>query len=134
MFISHDISTVRSICDDTMVLYSGQKVEIGNQSSFSKLPFHPYTDMLISSVPEMRQGWLEQSTIRQKTAIITPRKGVTGLCSFLNVCTLAQEGLCNVKPPEAVCMSGGNEIYCHLPENILRDTQMETEALEGTIK
>ena len=134
MFISHYISTVRSICDDTMVLYSGQKVETGNQSSFSELPFHPYTDMLISSVPEMRQGWLEQTRTRQKTAIITPQKGAMGLCSFLNVCPVSQEGLCNVKPPEVVCMSGGSEIYCHLPENILRDIQMKSLAQEGATK
>ena len=134
MFISHDISTVRSICDDTMVLFSGHKVETGNQSSFSEPPFHPYTDMLISSVPELRQGWLEESRIHQQGSKLIPNQGTPELCSFLSVCPSAQEGLCNVRPPEAISMSGGSEIYCHLPEKFLRDIQMKSEAQEGTSK
>ena len=64
MFISHDISTVRSICDDVVVLYAGRKVESGARQTFSAPPFHPYTHLLISSVPEMRRGWLEETAVR----------------------------------------------------------------------
>lgn len=61
MFISHDISTVRAICDDILVLYSGTMVDMGRRDAFRAAPFHPYTDLLIGSVPEMRAGWLEES-------------------------------------------------------------------------
>ena len=65
LFISHDISTVRAICDDIVVLYAGRKVESGSRQTLAAPPFHPYTDLLISSVPELRRGWLEQTAVRQ---------------------------------------------------------------------
>ena len=60
VFISHDISTVRSFCDDILVLYKGEQVEYGARENFQEPPFHPYTELLISSVPEMKLGWLEE--------------------------------------------------------------------------
>ncbi len=59
LFISHDISTVRSLCDDVMVLYQGQCVESGPCREVLTTPQHDYTRRLIGSVPELRQGWLE---------------------------------------------------------------------------
>ncbi|WP_051283756.1 ABC transporter ATP-binding protein [Litchfieldella anticariensis] len=59
LFISHDISTVRALCDDVMVLYKGQCVESGDCASVIASPQHPYTQKLIGSVPELRRGWLE---------------------------------------------------------------------------
>ena len=59
LFISHDISTVRSLCDDVMVLYQGQCVESGPCRQVLNTPQHDYTRRLIGSVPELRQGWLE---------------------------------------------------------------------------
>src|SRR5271157_3994718 len=53
MFISHDLHTVRSVCDEVMVLYAGRAVEIGSRASVGALPRHPYADLLISSVPEL---------------------------------------------------------------------------------
>lgn len=131
MFISHDISTVRSICDDTLVLFSGHKVETGTQSSFAEPPFHPYTDMLISSVPEMRQGWLEETRVRGQMVDISDDQGADNLCSFLNFCPVAEASLCNVKPPEAHYLSGGNEILCHLPEKVLHELQSQESSQEG---
>ncbi len=59
LFISHDISTVRSLCDDVMVLYQGECVEFGPCSTVLNHPQHDYTRKLIGSVPELQPGWLE---------------------------------------------------------------------------
>ncbi|GHC23876.1 ABC transporter ATP-binding protein [Kushneria pakistanensis] len=68
LFISHDISTVRSLCDDVMVLYQGQCVESGPCRQVLDTPQHDYTRRLIGSVPELRQGWLESRPPRSETA------------------------------------------------------------------
>ena len=59
VFISHDLSTVASFADEIVVLYAGRVVERGPTMDVLSPPFHPYTRLLLSSVPEIRQGWLE---------------------------------------------------------------------------
>ena len=61
VFISHDLSTVASFADEIVVLYAGRVVEQGPTDEVLTPPFHPYTRLLISSVPEMRLGWLEET-------------------------------------------------------------------------
>lgn len=61
VFISHDLSTVASLAGDIVVMNSGQIVEKGPTRQILKQPQHPYTKLLISSVPEMRLGWLEDT-------------------------------------------------------------------------
>ncbi|RMQ42178.1 Peptide ABC transporter, ATP-binding protein [Pseudomonas cichorii] len=114
LFISHDISTVRALCDDIVVMYSGHKVEEGSCESFSKAPFHPYTDLLVSSVPELRQGWLEScSSTCGKLPSISSVAGDSQLCTFLNRCPVRVEGVCNKVPPGRHPIRGGSEILCH---------------------
>ncbi|WP_434051906.1 MAG: ABC transporter ATP-binding protein [Roseibium sp.] len=61
VFISHDLSTVASLASDVVVMNKGQIVENGPTRQILKRPQHPYTKLLISSVPEMRLGWLEET-------------------------------------------------------------------------
>ena len=114
LFISHDISTVRALCDDIVVMYSGHKVEAGNQQSFAQVPFHPYTDLLINSVPELRQGWLENCGANHGALprIGEPAAGVK-LCPFLNRCPVRIDGLCNRRTPPRRSIAGGSEVLCH---------------------
>jgi peptide/nickel transport system ATP-binding protein len=58
MFITHDLATVRSIADEVVVMKEGKVVEQGPKSAMFKPPHHPYTDLLLSSVPEMDPNWL----------------------------------------------------------------------------
>jgi peptide/nickel transport system ATP-binding protein len=58
MFITHDLATVRSIADEVVVMKEGKIVEQGPKSDMFKPPHHPYTDLLLSSVPEMDPEWL----------------------------------------------------------------------------
>lgn len=58
MFITHDLATVRSIADEVVVMKEGIVVEQGPKVEMFQPPHHPYTDLLLSSVPEMDPDWL----------------------------------------------------------------------------
>ena len=58
MFITHDLATVRSIADEVVVMKEGKVVESGPKGEMFTPPHHPYTDLLLSSVPEMDPDWL----------------------------------------------------------------------------
>lgn len=60
LFITHDLATVRAIADKIAVMYRGAVVRYGGKTDVLTPPFDDYTDLLLSSVPEMRLGWLEQ--------------------------------------------------------------------------
>ncbi len=60
MFITHDLATVKAIADEVVVMYQGEVVEHGPKEDIFKPPHHEYTELLLSSVPEMEVGWLER--------------------------------------------------------------------------
>ncbi|MDH3660592.1 MAG: ABC transporter ATP-binding protein [Alphaproteobacteria bacterium] len=60
MFITHDLATVRAIADEVIVMYQGEIVEQGDKDDMFTPPHHEYTDLLLSSVPEMDPDWLDQ--------------------------------------------------------------------------
>ena len=61
LFITHDLATVRAIADSIAVMYHGQVVRYGGRSDVLSPPFDAYTELLLSSVPEMEIGWLENA-------------------------------------------------------------------------
>ena len=61
LFITHDLATVKSIADSIAVMYRGQVVRYGSKTKVLTPPFDDYTDLLLSSVPEMELGWLEKA-------------------------------------------------------------------------
>ena len=60
MFITHDLATVRAIADEVVVMRQGQVVEAGPKDEMFQPPHHEYTDLLLSSVPEMDPDWLDK--------------------------------------------------------------------------
>ena len=58
MFITHDLATVRAIADDVVVMQKGRVVEQGPKAQMFAPPHEPYTELLLSSVPEMDPDWL----------------------------------------------------------------------------
>ena len=61
MFITHDFATVRAISDEIVVMFQGRIVEQGARNDVLAPPHHEYTDLLLSSVPEMKIGWLDRT-------------------------------------------------------------------------
>ncbi|WP_298570487.1 ABC transporter ATP-binding protein [uncultured Aliiroseovarius sp.] len=66
LFITHDLATVRAIADSIAVMYQGRVVRYGTKAEVLSPPFDDYTDLLLSSVPEMRLGWLEEVVEHRK--------------------------------------------------------------------
>lgn len=70
LFITHDLATVKAISDEIVVMLQGQIVEQGPKSKVLSPPFHEYTELLLSSVPEMDPAWLD-------TLLLERQKGKT---------------------------------------------------------
>jgi peptide/nickel transport system ATP-binding protein len=68
MFITHDLATVRAIADEVVVMQQGYVVERGPKDEMFQPPHHPYTDLLLSSVPEMDPDWLDGVLQRRAAA------------------------------------------------------------------
>ncbi|WP_417677143.1 ABC transporter ATP-binding protein [Pseudodonghicola sp.] len=66
LFITHDLATVRAIADSIAVMYRGEVVRYGSKTEVLSPPFDDYTDLLLSSVPEMKLGWLEEVIAHRK--------------------------------------------------------------------
>lgn len=66
LFITHDLATVKAIADSIAVMFQGEVVRYGPKSQVLSPPFDDYTDLLLSSVPEMRIGWLEETVANRK--------------------------------------------------------------------
>jgi peptide/nickel transport system ATP-binding protein len=98
-----------------MVLYAGRQVELAPRAAFREPPFHPYTNLLVESVPELRPGWLEETGAAGPLPKLHPvsieRPGE--LCPFVARCPVRISGLCNAVPPPRHVLGKGNEVLCH---------------------
>ena len=115
LFISHDLSTVSSFADRVMVLYAGQTAEVGPLNAVISPPYHPYTRLLLSSVPELRPGWLEEVLVsRQRLQSVSRAVEITDKgCPFYSRCHLALEGTCDHEKPPVRIPGPGHYIHCH---------------------
>ena len=68
LFITHDLATVRSIADTVVVMQKGRIVEQGPKDAMFQPPHHPYTELLLSSVPEMDPDWLDRVLEERRAA------------------------------------------------------------------
>ena len=135
MFISHDINTVRTICDDIVVMYSGHKVEARKREALALPPYHPYSHLLVSSVPALRRGWLEEVGERNPAALpaLTSSGEMRGICAFLDRCSLRMDGVCNSLPAPRQMLDNGGSILCHRPEAELRRLQSLLTVVEEEV-
>jgi peptide/nickel transport system ATP-binding protein len=126
LFISHDLSTVRAVCDQVMILYAGRQVELGSAAALTQRPMHPYSDLLISSVPELRVGWLDGVATADVPAVpraAGPQQG----CAFFDRCALRLPGVCDTTVPPSRRLAKGAEIQCHRSEAELGAAQTGAE-------
>jgi peptide/nickel transport system ATP-binding protein len=131
VFISHDLSTVASFADEIVVLYAGRVVEQGPTDEVLEPPFHPYTRLLISSVPEMRIGWLEDTMKKREMAVgIARGVEITAVgCPFFNRCPLGIENTCDKVVPPVLELKDGHEISCHLTLEQLQEAETHTQQI-----
>ena len=118
VFISHDLTTIASFADKIVVLYAGRVVEQGTADQVLSPPYHPYTRLLISSVPELRVGWLEETMQTQEAqAGIDRVVTLTAVgCPFFDRCPIAIKDTCDRETPPVRQLSGGHTVECHRSE------------------
>ncbi len=115
LFITHDLEIVSNIADQALVLYAGRIVEFGSKREVFNPPFHPYSRLLLSSVPEMRQGWLEETLSSREAGasiskeIVISDKG----CPFSNRCPMVISDDCEKLMPVEHQLSSQHFIHCH---------------------
>ncbi|MEQ9260896.1 MAG: ABC transporter ATP-binding protein [Roseovarius sp.] len=118
LFITHDISRVASLADRLVVMYSGRVVEQGRCADVLARPGHPYSQLLISSVPAMDPRWLETQDVsidEAEAAVSAARFSGRG-CPFAGRCRHTIEPLCREVAPPLVRFGAEHEAYCHLGE------------------
>jgi oligopeptide/dipeptide ABC transporter, ATP-binding protein, C-terminal domain len=116
LFIAHDLSVVRHVSDDVVVMYLGSAMEVGRGGDVFGDPVHPYTVALLSAIPPVRP-WRE--TGRERIILtgdlpspVSPPSG----CPFRTRCWKAQEVCAEVKPPLVDHRGDGHLGACHFPE------------------
>lgn len=117
VLITHDVGAVRAICDEIAVLYAGQVVETGPLERLDDANCHPYTRLLVSSVPELRSDWLESVTSTAPAPAMTATASSKDLCRFLARCRARIEGTCDQRPPPLNRTRDGTQILCHRPNS-----------------
>jgi len=77
LFITHDLATVKAIADSIVVMYQGRVVEQGAKAEILTPPHAPYTELLLSSVPEMDPDWLDTLVERRKRGELPTAESIT---------------------------------------------------------
>jgi len=111
LYITHDIASARYVCDRVMVMYGGHIVEAGPTEDVLQEPKHPYTQLLLSAVPDPRAPLaVDVETAKaEPPKVIDPPAG----CRFRDRCPLA-ERVCHEVTPKLVELAPGHEAACHV--------------------
>jgi oligopeptide/dipeptide ABC transporter ATP-binding protein len=127
VFISHDLSVIRQICDRVAIMYLGRLVEIGDADSIYTLPRHPYTGALLSAVPTMsRTPEAGRTRIVLAGDLPSPVAPPTA-CIFHTRCPRMRPGHCDVDAPQLRNFGEIHEAACHYPVEHWPMSQAEME-------
>jgi peptide/nickel transport system ATP-binding protein len=130
LLISHDLGVVRYLADRIAVLYLGRIMEVGDSETVFRGPNHPYTEALLSAVPNVDGS--QGARILLEGEIPSPANPPTG-CVFHTRCHRMIPGLCEVTEPPLIEVEPGHRMSCHIPLEELRVLQRKAvqEAAEG---
>ncbi|MBV8986992.1 MAG: dipeptide ABC transporter ATP-binding protein [Solirubrobacterales bacterium] len=113
MFIAHDLSVVRHMCDRVAVMYLGKVVELAPNDALYGFPRHPYTGALLAAVP-VPDPIAGRGTRQLLTGDVPSPANPPQACRFHTRCPKAQE-LCSTEEPAFEDKGGGTLAACHFP-------------------
>jgi peptide/nickel transport system ATP-binding protein len=114
LFISHDLGVVRNISDRVAVMYLGRLCEIGDSVELFDEPLHPYTLLLLSSLPGRTASTPDGAAERDRPAEMPSARNPPSGCRFRTRCPLATE-MCAEVTPEMREVRPGRYVACHHP-------------------
>jgi len=126
LLISHDLGVVRYLADRIAVMYLGRIMEVGDSETVFRGPNHPYTEALLSAVPNVDGD--ERQRILLEGEIPSPANPPTG-CVFNTRCPRVIRGVCEVTEPPLVEVEPGHLMSCHIPIEELRTLQQSAPEL-----
>ena len=118
LFISHDLSVIAHIADRVAVMYRGAIVEEGPVAAVLDPPYHPYTEALLSAIPEVGSG-AGRERIRLRGDAVE-QDGVVKGCRFQHRCPRKIGAICETDAPPVLDAGRGHRIACHIPLGDLR--------------
>ena len=115
LFISHDLSVVKIVCDRVAVMYLGRICELADSETLYRRPAHPYTAALLSAIPEADPSRPPQPIAMIEGELPSATDPPPG-CRFHTRCPKAQEVCTHVVPPLET-IGEGHSVACHFPLN-----------------
>lgn len=115
MFVTHDLSVVKHISNNIVVMYLGQCLEFASSDELFVSPLHPYTEALLSAIPEPDISMRNKEIKVIKGEVVSPVNPKPG-CRFAARCEHCQER-CMQEAPTLKEVSPGHFVACHLCEN-----------------
>ncbi len=122
IFIAHDLSVVKHICDRIAVMYAGRIVELATTEQLFDNPMHPYTKALLSAVPNPDP---DQPMNMELSGEVADPGNLPEGCAFHPRCTVCVEA-CKRRVPELITLPDGRSVACHLMrDHAVRETLTE---------